>query len=98
MARMPVWKAMSSMDLAMWVIFSALALMPFMALERADMRVWASWMQWVISPVFSRVWLLLSVQMAQGHLFVEPQVDYKGDFAIIRTSLLTIHGQHRQGR
>ena len=29
-------------------------------------------------------------QMAQGHLFVEPQVDYKGDFAIIRTSLLTI--------
>ena len=55
MARMPVWKATSSMALAIWVIRWALSLMPSMARERASMRVLASWMHWAISPVLVRV-------------------------------------------
>ena len=63
MAKMPVWKATSSMALAIWVIRWALSLMPSMARERASIRVLASWMHWAISAVFVRVWPLLSLTL-----------------------------------
>ena len=63
MARMLVWKAISSMALAILVISWALALMSSMAPEREDMRVLASRTRWAISSVLSLVWPLLSVTL-----------------------------------
>ena len=64
MARMPVWKAMSSMVLTQTL-----------GVTVESVNRYISDIQQVLT------------QMAQGHLFVEPQVDYKGDFAM---------GQHLQ--
>ena len=61
---MLVWKAISSMAFAIFVICWALPLMSSMAEERADICSLAPWMRRVISSVWARVWPLLSVTSA----------------------------------
>ena len=76
MARRLVWKAMSPISLAILVICWALPLMSSMAEDRADICSLALWMRRAISSVWD--------------LRTGPQVDYKGDFTLIRGSLHTI--------
>ena len=61
---MLVWKAISSIALAIFVISWALELILSIASEREVILAFASWTRWAISSDLARVWPVLSVTLA----------------------------------